>query len=198
MRTSKQHATVRSILTSLEVPFSEEVRFHGLRDQRSLPFDFAILVASSVGLMEIDGEQHFHPSSLFHKTPEDYHLQRQHDAMKVEWCEKFQIPLLKISYLEKGKEYALIVEFMKSILQMSSIRTYNYFSPSPSPSPSASSFVPGGGSQVVTYSNLPLYGATGMQASLSHVVDPPSASQRRNKIKKKANSKHKKIPCTIF
>ena len=71
-----------------------------------------------IGLIEIQGKQHYDSSLLFYS--EDL---IKHDKMKEEYCEKNKIPFLKIDY-RKGKDFTnfqewniLLDNFIKEILK---------------------------------------------------------------------------------
>ena len=81
------------------ISFKRQYRFSDLIDKRELPFDIAILKENTViGLIEIQGKQHYDSSLLFYS--EDL---IKHDKMKEEYCYKNHIPFLRLDY-RKGKQ----------------------------------------------------------------------------------------------
>ena len=90
---------VSSFLKEKGISFKRQYRFSDLIDKKELPFDIAILKENTViGLIEIQGKQHYDSSLLFYS--EDL---IKHDKMKEEYCYKNQIPFLRLDY-RKGKQ----------------------------------------------------------------------------------------------
>ena len=89
----------------------------GERSLRSLPFDFYLQDYNV--LIEIDGIQHFRPTQFANQTKEQleesFAKQKKHDAIKDSYCKKYNIPLLRISYLEirNNKFKDKILNFIK-------------------------------------------------------------------------------------
>ena len=89
-------------------------------DERMLPFDFAIFNNGKlVGLIEYDGEQHFYAvrfNGMTQERAEEAFIEGQiHDRMKNEFCEKYNIPLLRIRYDQRDDVDTLIHEFISVI-----------------------------------------------------------------------------------
>jgi hypothetical protein len=110
---SKQHFICKKYLQKHNIIFSEEVRYSLLNDKRTLPCDFQIIVNGRVGIIEIDGKQHFEFTSRFQKTKEDFEKQLYHDYLKYIFCKKNKINLLRISYKEYEKEYFYLDKFIQ-------------------------------------------------------------------------------------
>jgi hypothetical protein len=102
---SKGAKLIAAELDALGVTYSKEVRFNDCRAvqalpaaARALPFDFQVVVKDKVGLVEFDGAQHFAPSSLYHKSPEDFQREQDHDRVKTQYAFERGIPLLRLAY----------------------------------------------------------------------------------------------------
>lgn len=109
---------IKGYLTAKKIKFKPQytVKSTGRR------YDFCILQHGKRLMVEFDGKQHF---SLVEQWGGDeaYKNQRKTDQEKNEWCEKNQIPLLRIRFDQK----ALIVEMLNDFLENSSkyLSTHN-------------------------------------------------------------------------
>ncbi|MDA3856630.1 MAG: hypothetical protein PF569_10330 [Candidatus Woesearchaeota archaeon] len=78
-----------------------------------LPFDFSIYKDKSkenlLGLIEYDGEQHFHEVTIFGSLDRI----KENDLIKTNYCKEKNIPLLRISYLEQNNIENMITTFLK-------------------------------------------------------------------------------------
>ena len=88
---------VRKIIDFLQrnsIPYKTEYRFSQCKDQRTLPFDFAILKDKKpIYLIEYQGRHHFMPiwgDDHFDKTV-------KHDEIKKRFCATNSIPLIEIT-----------------------------------------------------------------------------------------------------
>lgn len=88
---------IKLLLEQHHIPFVQEVKFTDLQDKTYLRFDFGLLndEGQIVKLIEYDGRQHFDVNSIWY-TKEIL----QHDEMKNQYCQKNNIPLLRIPYTE--------------------------------------------------------------------------------------------------
>lgn len=67
-------------------------------------------------MIEFDGEQHFKP--IEHWGGEEGFLKRKEaDLIKTEWCEKEQIPLLRIRFDQKACIPEMIDDFLQDPLK---------------------------------------------------------------------------------
>lgn len=89
-------------LDSLNIKYIREFRIYSCKDIMPLPFDFQLPDYNI--LIEIDGQQHFEPVTFGGSTEENarlrFELTQKHDKIKTDYCKKWNIPLLRISYLE--------------------------------------------------------------------------------------------------
>ena len=91
---------IRKILTQNLCNFVEQKTFDGLKDQKSLRFDFSLeFNGKVVCLIEYQGEQHFKAVEHFGGM-EGFQLRQKHDAMKFQYCQQHKIPLFYIRYDE--------------------------------------------------------------------------------------------------
>lgn len=80
--------------------FDRQVWFDECRNERVLPFDFAVYDKDKlICLIEYQGMQHYEPVELFGGR-EQLRVQKLHDRIKREFCKKNNIPLIEIPYWE--------------------------------------------------------------------------------------------------
>lgn len=85
---------VAEILKRNGIEFKRQVKVEGIKDQNELPFDFGIYLQDKlIGLIEVQGKQHFDSSLLFSSEDLLYH-----DVIKEHQTRKMGIPLLLIDY----------------------------------------------------------------------------------------------------
>ena len=81
--------------------FIHQYRIDDCRNERPLPFDFAVLEDNEIMcLIEYHGRQHYAPVVVFGGEKE-FELTRQRDAIKRNYCIKNEIPLIEIPYTTK-------------------------------------------------------------------------------------------------
>lgn len=97
---SRANEVMDKILREKNIPFKREYRFADCCDKRPLPFDFAIFNNEDelVGLMELNGSQHYGDSPTGFYTEEMYDYIQKHDRIKMNFCKQNHIPLLVIPY----------------------------------------------------------------------------------------------------
>jgi signal peptidase I len=93
---------VEDYLRQFNIPYIKEARFHNCRDRNPLPFDFIVFIDGKVGVIEVDGEQHFVYTSIFHKKPDALEKQQKRDVIKNCFTIDQNMSLLRISYDEKA------------------------------------------------------------------------------------------------
>lgn len=81
---------IETILTKAGIPFEREKRFSTCKDKACLPFDFFV---NNQYLIEYDGEQHTNTDCFFYSEKTV-----SHDKIKNHWCEKNNIPLIRIPF----------------------------------------------------------------------------------------------------
>lgn len=94
---------ISEALDGLNITYISEYTFDGCKDIRNLRFDFYIPDRNVC--IEYDGEQHFNPvkfgSSTKRGTPEERFKQIQYrDNLKNEYCESYNIELIRIPYTD--------------------------------------------------------------------------------------------------
>lgn len=91
---------IRRLLTENKISFQGQYKFDDCRNERSLPFDFAIMKNKKViSLIEFQGEQHYRSVPYFGGL-EGYNKRVKNDNIKLEYCKTKNIPLLTIKYDE--------------------------------------------------------------------------------------------------
>lgn len=102
--TAERYAGPRAIRNWLEtnnISFEKEYKFSDCVFKHELPFDFAVFKNDELKmLIEYDGEQHFKFIPAWHGDEEGFKLQQTRDNIKTAYCNKHNIPLLRIPYTE--------------------------------------------------------------------------------------------------
>lgn len=95
---SKAEEEMAKILAKNNISFKREYKFDDCRDKAPLPFDFAIFNSEDelVGLMELNGQQHYIEGGW--NTKQHLEYVQKHDRMKHSFCLRNEIPLLVIPY----------------------------------------------------------------------------------------------------
>lgn len=98
---SKGEEKIASLLRQARILFKREVIFYDLKRKNNLRFDFAIYKNGQlIGIIEYDGEQHFHQVKHFQKTKKDFQKTQEYDRIKNSYCLAHNIPLYRIPYTE--------------------------------------------------------------------------------------------------
>ena len=93
---------VEKILLEHGIQYKREYSFNNLlgKNNNKLRFDFAIFQKNQlIGLVEIQGPQHY--QNIYKLSEEDFNYSLQRDCMKKEYCIKNNIPLNCIKYDEE-------------------------------------------------------------------------------------------------
>lgn len=103
-------------LLSKKLNVVTEYRIKECRNKNPLPFDVAILSNNNlvIGLIEYDGEQHFKPMKHWGGEVALEGVKKR-DKIKDTYCEKNNIPLLRIPYWEYGLAEDKIDSFLSDI-----------------------------------------------------------------------------------
>jgi hypothetical protein len=113
---SKGEQEIIDILQQYGIDFVEQKIYHDCKDTNYLPFDFYL--PSYNTLIEFDGEQHYFPVRFHGMDEQDaknnFVYVKKHDEIKNEFCAKYNIPLIRVPYTERGNiELFLIDKFKK-------------------------------------------------------------------------------------
>lgn len=118
---SKANMMMDKILTRLNVPFKREYRFEDCRDKNTLPFDFALFNYDEelIGLIELNGDQHYSARGTQWNTPERLVYTQKHDYIKQKFAEDSHIPLLIIpyQYFDELEKFLTTSDFWKIIIK---------------------------------------------------------------------------------
>lgn len=100
---SRGEAAISKYLEENDVKYLSEYRIDDCRNERPLPFDFAILDNNNnpTMLIEFDGKQHFEPVEHFGGDKKLEYVQCN-DNIKKQYCANNNIKLLEIPYWEFG------------------------------------------------------------------------------------------------
>lgn len=105
---SKANEHFDKILSSFNLNFKREYTFLDLRSDNGalLRFDFALFneIDELVGLVELNGSQHYQTVGTGYFTKEKLAQIKKYDALKINYCATNNIPLLIIPYQYFGDE----------------------------------------------------------------------------------------------
>lgn len=113
---SKGEVKVESYLQSLDLDYDSEVMFDDCRNPLTscmLAFDF-VVEGPVRFIIEYNGEQHYKLVTIF-GGEEEFQKVLKRDKIKIEYCEKNNIPLLIIPYWDFDKIEVRIDEFIQSL-----------------------------------------------------------------------------------
>ena len=99
-----------------------QYRFKDCRNKKPLPFDFSLFVDDKiVGLIEYDGEGHylekFYTNNGIKNPKEKLKEVKYKDAIKTSYCERNNIPLLRIPYWYKDNLENIVTDFLNTLLK---------------------------------------------------------------------------------
>nr|DAK83636.1 MAG TPA: restriction enzyme [Caudoviricetes sp.] len=99
---SKYEFIFKSYLEKEHIDFIYQYSLNQCRDILPLPFDFYI--KEYYCLIEVDGEGHYYPCHFnrisYERAVETFNITKRHDAVKNNFCQNNDIPLLRIPYWE--------------------------------------------------------------------------------------------------
>lgn len=108
---------IKEYLDKNNIKYKSEYKFPNLTGlgNGNLRYDFAILDANEkvIKLIEFDGEQHFQKAGSYYNKIGQVQI---HDAIKNEFAETNNIPLLRIAYFEKNEIDSKLNDFLFEIL----------------------------------------------------------------------------------
>ena len=107
-----------NILQEHNISYIKQFKFDECKDKKCLPFDFAIFHNNELKmLVELNGEQHYRPYTFCgegkEKKIKNFENRIKKDKIKIDFCNKNNIPLLIISYKDFDKKWELFEEFIK-------------------------------------------------------------------------------------
>lgn len=113
-------------IKSMEIKYAKEYKIDDCRNIMPLPFDFAILNKenSLVGLIEVDGEQHYRATNMGNTKmseadiQENFNKRKRYDKIKNDYCINNKIKLIRVPYwLFKSEKYKKYLDIeLKKIL----------------------------------------------------------------------------------
>lgn len=112
---SRGERIIAQILRENKINFKQQVSFNDLRGPKGglLKFDFGIYDGENLcELIEFDGRQHFQEADGIWNSKETLATRKTNDKLKDLYCEKNNIPLMRIPYYDIGK---LDAEYLKLI-----------------------------------------------------------------------------------
>lgn len=119
-RVSRYEYIIQNYLDQCHIKYIYQYSINSCRDVLPLPFDFQLQDFGA--LIEVDGEGHEKPCHFNHisyeKALKSYTSTIKHDKIKNDYCNKYNIPLLRISYkdIKDNDNYkSLIDNFIKTL-----------------------------------------------------------------------------------
>lgn len=117
---SQLERTCAAWMQRCKLPFQEQKRFVDCKNKNSLPFDFAVEPANA--LIELDGSQHFVPTSFgksgkADQATKDHNLHEQQfkDQIKTNFTRSCGIHFLRISFSEMPRLTTHLEHFFRTI-----------------------------------------------------------------------------------
>lgn len=114
---SRYERMVEKLLQDNNIEYIPEYRISSCKDVLPLPFDFYI--KESAKLIEIDGQGHYYPCYFNNMSEENskksFEATVKHDKIKNNYCEQYNVPLLRIPYweMDDGSYKDKIIQFIK-------------------------------------------------------------------------------------
>lgn len=110
---SNGESKVKEYLDKNKIDYDLQVSFSGLKSESGnyLRYDFLI---DHMGLLEIDGPQHFNKNNIFGESA--YEETYKRDLIKNQYAENHDIPLFRIVYTNNGFKY--LIDELKVYLNM--------------------------------------------------------------------------------
>ena len=101
---SKLHLAARDLISEIfpTLQILEEVPIK-ISSRKKLYLDFYLPLVKLA--IEVNGEQHYKFSSLYHKDKWDFITQRKNDTLKQQWCDINTIDMITLPYNEKIDEW---------------------------------------------------------------------------------------------
>ena len=115
-RESKGEKKISEILDSKNVIFKTQYKFEDCKNEKSLPFDFAIFDRDNKleYLIEYQGEQHYMPIEYM-GGEEKFKTRQKRDLIKRNYCFENNIKLLEIPYWEFDNIEKIIDELLDNL-----------------------------------------------------------------------------------
>ena len=98
---SKNEVFIEQFFVDNKIKYKREKTFSDLKGKRNKNYKFDFYLTEKNILIEFHGEQHYRFVERFHKTEEQFSQAKKRDEIKEEFARNRNIPLIKISYLEK-------------------------------------------------------------------------------------------------
>lgn len=118
-RISKNEKKVQTYLEQHEIQYIKEFRINACKDDKPLPFDFYLTDYNC--FIEVDGEQHYKIVKYGNETDEIAQKRllktKEHDNIKTEYCNNWNIPLLRLPYWEfyNNNYQSIIFNFLNTV-----------------------------------------------------------------------------------
>lgn len=97
---------IKEYLENNNIPYRYQYRNSLCKDKRPLPFDFGVFYKKDIkklaALIEFDGQQHFE-ETIYSRSEDDLMKIQRHDIIKDLFCERYDIPLIRIHYSQENR-----------------------------------------------------------------------------------------------
>jgi hypothetical protein len=107
---------VQSVLDSLKIDYKTQYRILECKNQRPLPFDFALKINNKLVLIEFHGRQHYELGTFHFACTKHFAYRQNNDGIKEKYCKDNNIPLLIIPYTEYNNIEIILENFIKSLV----------------------------------------------------------------------------------
>ena len=116
---SKTEYFIHNLLKRTKIKFTVEEKFDDCKNKKSLPFDVYLPTYNLI--IECDGQQHFEVVNHF-GGKKKLNQTIKHDNIKNDYCNKNNIPLLRIPYIyDANKDKDTIEKFVLDFIETKSI-----------------------------------------------------------------------------
>lgn len=113
-RLSRYEYIVQKYLDELNINYIYQYAIYSCKDVLPLPFDFKLKDFGA--FIEVDGEGHEYPCHFnrisYEQALKSYESTIKHDKIKNDYCKKYNIPLLRISYkdINNSNNYKQLID----------------------------------------------------------------------------------------
>ncbi|ALN97828.1 hypothetical protein Bp8pS_149 [Bacillus phage vB_BpuM-BpSp] len=116
-KTSKGESAIIDWLDKNKFDYEREFTIDKCKNKNKLRFDFMVKIDDIFCLIEFDGKQHFKTGGFF---DEEYMSKiKNNDLIKNNFCQKNNIPLLRINYLEINNIDNILDKFINNVQRLS-------------------------------------------------------------------------------
>lgn len=94
---------LKEIFDELNVRYMKEVKFDKCKSPKGKHLRFDFFLPDYNLLIEYQGVHHYKPINKYYRAQIVHRKTVEHDKLKIQFCDKHNIPLLQIPYWEREK-----------------------------------------------------------------------------------------------